>query len=104
MFWSVRFFPALMFVAAIVLSPVAQALADPATSGLDPALNSRHVADRWFLEQDEPAPAQGSTRRHVVDRWFDTGGPSSAMYAEAADSPSLRAPAEPEPDTKHADD
>ena len=102
MFWSVRLFPALVFVAALVLSPVTHA--DPATSASDPGLNNRHVVDRWFLEQDDPAPAEGSYSRHVVDRWFETGDPSTAMYAETVESPSLRAPAEPEPDTKHADD
>ena len=135
MFWSVRLFPAFVFVAVLVLSPVTHA--DPATSGLDPALNNRHVVDRWFDEEaDEStrasqdannlaslqdlkeahdrtvgfaksadqAPAEGSTSRHVVDRWFETGDPSTAIYAEATGSPSLWAPAAPEPDTKHADD
>lgn len=71
-------------------------------AGSDPASNNTHVVDRWFFQQDAPAPTEGSTNRHVVDRWFESGDPSTALHAEA--TPSLRAPAEPEPDTKRADD
>src|SRR5438094_8459589 len=64
MFWSVRLFPAFVFVAVLVLSPVAHA--DPATSGLDRALNTRHVVDRWFDEQPDESTRAAQDAKNLA--------------------------------------
>ena len=77
MFQSLRPFPLVIVLAGALLAPAAHAaeLGSPST----PVATTTHVADRWFLEADDPPVTDASTQRHVVDRWFDEGDGPSGM-------------------------